>query len=798
MLRDLRHALRVFARKPTLTALIVLTLALGIGANIAVFSVYDQVVLSPLPLREPDRLVRIQEQHRNAANLTGATFHDLHARSRTVREMFAYRIFTRNLTDSRQQFFPEQIEVAYVSPDFFAVSAARPVLGHEFAEESYRSAATPTVVLSNGLWRKMFSADPAIVGQTVLFHGVPAVVVGVMPPNFDFPESVQAWAPLTDDQAFLQNRRSHLYRTIGRLAPGTTLQQASAEMTTLGAAIEADSRGVDSAISLLATDLQTSIIGDVRTPLVILLLAVGFVLLIACANVANLLLARAISQQKEFATRIALGATRAHLIRQSLTESLLLASAGGLAGCALGIWSVRLLSLYYPGAIPRLQSATLDWGIALFAIFISLVGAAIAGILPLLQVSQVTPSAALAGSGRGTEISARTRLRSAVLVSETALALLLLVAAGLLVRSLVRVQQINPGYDATNVAVIPVTLPSADYPKFENTIQFVDSALANLSSIPGVKSVAAAGVLPLRPAPQTDFELVGKPRDPDNEPSAFVFTATPDYFKTLSIPLISGRSLSAQDTSTAPTVVLINQRMVNLYYPGENSVGRTIIMKDWGDPLPAQIIGVVGDVRQDSLETDPKPAVYFSFAQFPQGTLVTYLLAKTDSSPQSLASIFRQRIWSIDKRMPVQVSSMEIVIGDSLARRRFMLTLLATFAGIALLLAIIGVYGVISHSVSQRTREFGIRLAVGAQRRQVLLMMVRQGLTISLTGVAIGLILAIFLTRAMNSLVFGVSASDPLTFAAVSALLLFVAIAASLLPAYRAMRVDPAIALRHE
>ena len=798
MLRDIRHALRAFAKKPALATLIVLTLALGIGANTAVFSVFDQVILAPLPLREPERLVRIQEQHRNAANLTGATFHDLHSRSRTIRQMFAYRIFTRNLTDVRRQLFPEQVDVAFVSPDFFAVAAARPAVGNEFSSDSYRASATPAVILSDSLWHKMFNADRSIIGQSVLFHGVPATVAGVMPPSFTFPENVQAWAPLTDQSAFLQNRRSHLYRTIGRLEPGATLQQARAELTALGASIEADSRGSDSVISLMATDLQSSIVGDVRQPLIVLLFAVGFVLLIACANVTNLLLARAISQQKEFATRIALGATRIHLIRQSLSESLLLAFAGGLAGCTLGLWSVRLLALYYPGAIPRLQYSTLDWRIALFTVFVSIVSAAVAGLLPLLQISETAPSAALAGSGRGTELSTRSRMRSAVLVSETALAVILLVAAGLLIRSLVRVQQVDPGYDTANVAVIPVTLPSADYPKFESTIQFVDSALTNLASVPGVKSVAAAGVLPLRPAPQTDFELVGKPNDPSNSPSAFVFTATPEYFKTLSIPLISGRTFTAADNSTAQTVVLINQSMANLYYSGENPVGRTIIMKDWGDPLPAQIVGIVGDVRQDSLETDPKPAVYFSFAQFQQGTLVTYLLAKTDSTPQSLAATLRERIWSVDRRMPVQVSTMETIIGDSLARRRFMLTLLSAFAGIALLLAVIGVYGVISHSVSQRTREFGIRLAIGAQRRQVLLMMLRQGLTISLTGVVIGLIVAFFLTRTMQSLVFGVSATDPLTFAAVSALLLFVAIAASLLPAYRAMCVDPAIALRQE
>jgi putative ABC transport system permease protein len=798
MLNDLRYGIRLVTKRPAFALLVVLVLALGIGASTAIFSVVDQVLLRPLPLQAPEALVRIQEQHRVATSLTGATFRDLRERTRTIMPLMAYRIFTRNLADARQNTLPEQIVTAFVTQDFFAVAAQRPQLGYQFTPDQYKKGAPTAVILGDGLWRSMFAADPNIVGQIVLLHGAPATVAGVMPRGFNFPQDVQAWVPLTEDEALEQNRRAHLFTVIGRLKPGVSKETAQAELQTIAASIEKDSHNADPGISLFATGLQDSMVASVRPALLFLLFAAGLVLLIACANVVNLLLSRAVAQQKEIATRIALGATRRHIVRKSLGQSLLLALAGGLLGCLLGWSAVRLIVMSYPGAIPRLHTATLDWWVMMFAVVISVTSAVIAGVLPALQLSRIDPLTALSGAGRSTEKTSRSRLREALLVCELALATVLLAGAGLLIRSFLRVQQVNPGYDATNIALVPVTLPGAKYPGMEPRLQFVAAALENLAASPGVRSVAAAGVLPLHPAPDTDFELAGKPFDPKNEPTAFVYTATADYFKTMSIPLLAGRVFTAQDTASAPSVVLIDQTMADRYYPGENPIGRMITMKDWGDPLPAQIVGVVGTVRQDSLESVPKPAVYFSFAQFREGTLVTYLLAKTETKPQLLVTALRERIWSVDKQIPVQVSTMEAAISESLLRRRFMLTLLTCFAGLALLLATAGLYGVISYSVSQRTREFGIRLAVGARRSRVLRMVLVQSLRISGIGLGIGILGALATTRMMQSLLYEVSADDPLTLACITGFLLVIAILASLMPALRAIQVDPVVTLRYE
>ena len=797
-MHDLRHALRLALKAPLFSAIVVLTLALGIGANTAIFTVVAQVLLRPLPLPQPERLVRIQEQHRRPQNLTGATFHDLHERSQTFEAILSYRIFTRNVTDIRQQAFPEQVDTAVVSPDFFQVAAIRPMLGRTFTANEYRKGAPNVVILSNRLWRQVFSSDRNTVGQTILFHGKPAEVVGVMPPAFSFPENVQAWTPLTEDAAIPQNRRSHLFTTIGRIKAGVTLEQARAELHAIGSAIEHDNQQSDPGLNFLATDLQTSIVGDIRPALLILLGAVGFVLLIACGNTANLLLARSVSRQKDLAIRTALGATRFQLIRMLLTESLLLAIGGGALGVLFGVSAVRAIALSFPGSIPRLEGASLDWRIMLFAIVVSLASALFAGLAPAWQYSHVDPLRALNSSARGTESPARRRIRNVLLISEVALAVVLLTGAGLLIRSFVRVQQVNPGYDSKNLAVIPISLPGAKYDSFDKRLQFTESALEYLQSIAGVRGVAAAGVLPLRPAPATDFELAGKPLDPANPPAADVFTATPDYFRTMNIPLLSGRVFNNSDTNASPVVVLISQAMGNAYYLGENPIGRTIIMKDWGDPLPAQIVGVVGDIRQQSVETAPKPAVYFPYAQFTQGTLVTYLLAKTDSDPRDLMSAMRDQVWRVDRQQPVQVTTMEDILSDSLARRRFTLTLLGSFAGLALFLAMVGVYGVISYTVSQRTQEFGIRMAVGAQRRHVLSMVMRQGIKIAAIGLCLGIVCALALTRTLHSLLFDVSATDPLTFIGICGLLMLLATAACLVPAYRATRVDPMQALRYE
>ena len=798
MREDLRHAFISLAKAPGFSMLVLLTLALGIGANTAIFSVVDQVLLSPLPLPRPGELVRVQERHARPLNITGATFHDLRERTRTLEHVMAYRTFFQNVADVGQNRVPEQVTAAFVSQDFFNVVATRPREGRDFSPDDFAATAPKKIILGDRLWRRMFGADPNLVGKTVLLHGEPAEVAGIMPAGFDFPENVDAWAPLAEAQMFRSNRRSHLYRVIGRLQPGATVAQANAELKTLGATIDNETHLVDRGIALAATDLRESMIGDVRRPLVVLLGAVGFVLLIGCANVVNLQLTRAFSKHKEIATKIALGATRVRILRYALGESLWLALGGGLLGCLLGFWSVRVVAVAFPGAIPRLDRAVLDWRVVLFALATSCLAAVIAGVLPALQMSRIDPASALGGAGRSTESSSRSRVRFSLLVCEMALAVVLLAGAGLLIRSFVRLQSVNPGYDAHNVAVIPVTLPDARYPTFAQRVQFSAAAMEKLAAVPGIKSVSTAGVLPLSGAPETDFELAGKPQDPDHEPSAQVFTAGPGYFQTLSIPLLMGRMFTEQDSASAPTVALINDTMARKFYPGENPIGRLITMKDWGDPLPAQIVGVVGDIRQDSMEVAPKPAVYFSYGQFSRGTLVTYLLAKTDRDPQLLSGAIREQLWSVDRQMPVRVTSMEQVIATSLLRRRFLLTLLLTFAGLALVLATVGIYGVISYSVSQRTREFGIRFAVGAQRNQVLGLVLRQCLFAVAVGIAIGLAAGMGLTRTMTNMLYGVSATDPLTFGCITSLLVLVALGASMVPAVRAMRVDPMVALRSD
>lgn len=798
MLQDLRFSVRLLLKSPLFSAIVLITLALGIGANTAIFTVVDQVLLKPLPLNDPASLVRVQEQHRRPMNITGATFHDLHERSQSFAQLAAYRIFSRNVTDEAQHAFPEQVDTAFVSPDFFALAGVRLQLGREFSRDSYLGNASEKVILGDLLWRRMFGADPGIVGKRVLFHGALAEVAGVMPPEFSFPENVQAWVPLTEEASFARNRRAHLYTTLGRLKPGVSLQQARAELQTLARTIDADNHGVDPTISLVANNLQESMVGDVRPALLILLGAVGFVLLIACANVANLLLSRAVARQKDVAIRTALGASRRRMLWQMFSENLVLAVAGGVLGIALGLWTVKLISTSYPGAIPRLAGVSADWRVLVFVAFVSVLSALIAGVAPAVQLLRVDPLGALQSSARTTESFGRRRLRSSLLVAEIAMSVVLLTGAGLLIRSFLLVQRVDPGYDVSNLAVVPITLPGAKYDAFEKRLQFTNSAVENIRGIPGVRSAAAAGVLPLRPAPSTTFELVGKPYDPANEPSATVVTASPEFFKTMEIDVLAGRSFSDQDRTNSPTVVVINRAMANQYYSGENPVGHTVIMKDWGDPLPAEIVGVVEDVRQDSMESEAKPAVYFPLAQFSQGTLVTYLLAKTESNPVLLASSIREQIWSVDRQQPVDVTTMASIVAESLARRRFTLLLLGGFAGLALILATVGVYGVISYSVSQRTREFGIRMAIGAQRRDVLTMILLHGGRIAAAGIGIGLALAFVLTRSLQSLLFRVNSSDPITFVVVCAGLFTLALLASFAPAYKATRVDPMVALRYE
>ena len=785
-------------KAPGFTAVAVITLALGIGANTAIFSVVNAVLLNPLPLHQLGQVVRLQELHQRSMNVTGATFRDVRERSRVFSQVAAYRIFFQNLSDTRQAAPPEQIDTAFVSQDFFPLLAITPFLGTGFTAGQFHKNAGGVVVLSYGLWQHHFGSDRDIVGQMITLHGEPRLVVGVMPMGFSFPEAVQAWASLTDDRAFPENRRAHLFTTLARVKPGVSMETVQADLQAISAQVQQENHNVDPGFTFHAQRLQDNLVSSVRPALLILMSAVGFVLLIACANVANLLLTRAVARQKEVAIRSALGASRFRLARQLLTESVLLGLLGGTAGYLLGMWAVKILYAAYPGAIPRLAAPTFNLPVLLVVFAISMLTSVLSGSIPALQPAPLNLQAQLAEGSRSSGSARHQRARSFLVITEVALAMMLLAAAGLLIRSFTLLQRVDPGFDSSHLAVVRLSLPDSRYPELPERTQFVNSVLERLHGLPGVQAVAASGTLPFDPVPETDVELEGHVYEPENEPSAEILTVSPEYFGTIGIRLLAGRTITAQDTSGHPTALVINQTMAQRFWPGESALGKRVVMKDWGPPLPGQIVGVVSDVKQDSLETDTQPAIYYSFAQFSPGTLTTYLIARSALDPLRLAPAIRDHIWSIDRDQPVSVLAMDQIVAGSLERRRFVLTVLGTFAALALLLAVVGIYGVIAYSVGQQTHEFGIRMALGAQRYQLLLMVLRQTVRKLAVGLAIGIGGALILTRLMASLLFGVSATDPTTFFLAAALLLFAALVASFIPARRAATVNPMAALRNE
>ena len=798
LLQDLRHEFRMLRKAPAFTAVAVITVALGIGANTAIFSVVNAVLFNPLPLRQPGQIVRLQELHQRTTNVTGATFSDVRERNHVFSQVAAYRIFSQNLSDTRRSAPPEQIDTAFVSPDFFPLMAITPFLGTGFSPDQFHKNAGGVVILSYGLWQHHFGSDREIVGHMITLHGEPHLVAGVMPMGFSFPEAVQAWAPLTDELAFPQNRRAHLFTTLARVKPGVSMEAVRADLQAISAQVQQENHNVDPGFTFRAERLQDNLVSGVRPTLLILMSAVGFVLLIACANVANLLLSRAVVRQKEIAIRSALGATRFRLARQFLTESVLLGLMGGTVGCLLGLWAVKILYSAYPGAIPLLASPVVSSPVLLFVFAASILASLLCGSIPAMQPPGLNLQVQLAEGSRTTGTLRHQRLRSSLVIAEVALAMMLLAAAGLLIRSFTLLQRVDPGFDGSHLAIARLSLPDSRYPELPERTQFVNSVLERLHALPGVQAVAASGTLPFDPVPETDLDLEGHVYQPGDEPSAEILTVSPEYFGAMGIRLLAGRTFTPQDIPGHPAALVVNQTMAQHFWPGESPLGKRVVMKDWGPPLPGQIVGVVSDVKQDSLETNTQPAIYYSFAQFSQGTLTTYLIVRGASDPLRLAPAIRDQIWSVDRDQPVTVLAMDQIISGSLERRRFVLTLLATFAALALLLAVVGIYGVIAYSVGQQTHEFGIRMALGAQRYQLLLMVLRQTVRKLAVGLAIGIAGAVILTRLMASLLFGISATDPLTFSLAALLLLTAALIASFIPARRAATVNPMSALRNE
>jgi putative ABC transport system permease protein len=823
LMQDIRYGGRMLLKKPGFTFVAVLALALGIGANTAIFSVINAVLLRPLPFNDPDRLVMVWgsapqvQAEWDKLPASAAGFEDWREQNHVFEQLAAFKTWAWNLTGSNSE--PEQVWGARVSADLFPVLGVKPLLGRTFLPEEERNGATHVILMGHGLWQRRFGSDPNIIGRTISLTGQSYTVVGVMPPGFKFPggtnmlsgfrfsPQTELWEPLAITNDDLKNRGTLNLAVIGRLKPNVTLEEAQAEMTTIARRLEEQYPDSNQGLGIKLVRLHEQVVGQVRLALLVLLATVGFVLLIACANVANLLLARSTSRQKEIAIRTALGAGRARLIRQLLTESVLLALVGGAAGLLLAFWGIDALGALIPENIPRANEIGIDARMLGFTLLVSLLTGLVFGLAPALQASRTDVNESLKEGMRGmTSSLGRNRLRSLLVVCEIALALMLLVGAGLLIRSFIRLQQVSPGFDPRSVMAAEVALPFQPGAKYEDEKKqaaFFEQAIERIETIPGVESAGAVESLPLSGAVESSsFNIDGRAaaQSAAEQPNADYTEVSSHYFRAMGIPVIKGRAFTSDDRADAPGVVVINESLGRKYFAGEDPLGRRITFDNLKDPEAKwlTIVGVVGDVKQTNLNAETEPAIYLPHTQSPS-PLMTLVVRTRSADPTSVAASVRGEIRALDRDIPVtSMRAMEQVLAASVSQRRFSMLLLGIFAGVALLLAAVGIYGVMAYSVTQRTHEIGIRMALGAQGGDILKLVVGQGMILALIGVAIGLAAALLLTRVMMSLLFNVSATDPLTFAAVSLLLITVALIACYIPARRAMRVDPMEALRYE
>jgi putative ABC transport system permease protein len=807
LMQDIRYGFRMLWKSPVFTVVTVLALALGIGANTAIFSVINAVLLRPLPYREAEQLVLLWEKNPRLVDLkrmwvSYPDFLDWKSRNEVFEKIAVYRSGGANLTGGTE---PERIQVAEVSADFFAVLGVGPMLGRTFLPEEDRDGATPSIVISHGLWQRRFGSDPSIVGKPLLLDGASFTVIGVMPASFSYPERpsqpIEAWAPvgLNAGQPSFIRRGNHPGLTaIARLKPGVTFDQARANMEAVARSLAQQYPDSNEETTITATTLNEELTGDVRPALLVLLAGVAFVLLIACTNVANLLLARATARQKEIAIRTALGASRLRVVRQLLTESILLSLLGGALGLLLALWGVDLLLAVSPGDIPRLNDAGIDSHVLVFSFAISLLTGLIFGLVPALQASKLDLTDTLKEGGRGLSGSLqRNRVRSLLVVSELALALVLLVGAGLMIKSFVRLQRVDPGFRPEHVLVARIPLPTPKYEEPSRQIAFFQQVMERVKALPGVQVAGIGSSPPLSAGSwQSGAGIEGRVM---KDFLIDINIVSPDYLRALGIPLERGRAFTDQDTDAAVPVVLIDQDLADRYFAGEDPIGKRMgFDRDKnGKPIWREIVGVVGHVKNYGLDAESRVQIYVPYLQVPDSSMS--LIVRAEGDPGQLAPEIRREIIATDKDQPVAyLRTMDDFLSKSVAQPRFNMLLLAIFAGVALLLAAVGIYGVIAYSVVQRTHEIGIRMALGAGRRDILSLVVRQGMTLALIGIAIGLVAAFMLTRVMASLLFNVSATDPLTFIGVSVLLSLVALLAIYIPARRAMRVDPMEALRYE
>jgi putative ABC transport system permease protein len=788
-------------KNPGFTLIAVLTLALGIGANTAIFSVINGVLLSALPYPQPEQLTMVWLDNRRQGIPDDITsypnFVDWRDRNKTFQGMAGMTSSNVHLTGAGE---PEEISAAIVSISFFQVMGVGPALGRGFTPEEERPGSDRVVILSHALWQRRFGGDPGILNKTISLSGITNTVVGIMPPGFQFPENTDMWRPLAPNDGMRSARFGFFLPVVGRLKPGVTRAQAQADLDVIANQIEQqfpDMAGYG--VNVVPVLEQT--VGAIRRTLVILFLAVILVLLIACANVANLLLARASGRRREVALRAALGAGRWRIVRQLLTENMLLAALGGALGVLLAWWGLRLLVDLSPANIPRLENIRLDGHVLWFTLGLSLLTGLIFGLAPALQTTQLKLSETLKEGGRTGSGGRSARLiRGVLVVVEVAFTLVLLVGAGLLIRSFWRLQQVDPGFKTDNVLTLRLSLPRSRYTDGAQAVSFFERLQERLAALPGVASVSSTTDIMLqRLATSSTFTIENRPPDPSEQSLELPFDRVqPNYFQTMGIPLLQGRAFTAQDGRDSPRVAIVNETFVKRYFPNADPIGKRFTFGDGGPNARwIAIVGVVRDTKRQGVDQPIRIESWMPLAQSPARSMEVVL--RTTGDPLALGNAAREAVWSIDRDLPIpRMQTVEQNLSTRVAQRRLNMLLLGLFASVALVLAAVGIYGVMNYTVTQRTNEIGIRVALGAQTRDVLRLVVGEGMILALLGVVIGLVMTFAFTRLMASLLFGVSASDPLTFAAIAALLFGVALLACWIPARRATEVDPMVALRYE
>ena len=802
MLADIRFGIRMLIKRPVFTTVAVVTLALGIGANTAIFSVVNAVLLNPLPYANPSELTLIWLQHPPTNQFQQPAsfpdFNDWQAQSRSFERIVATRTLSVNFTDGDE---PERVNGARVSAGFLAMLKVNPIAGRDFLDVETQPGAAPVALIGYKLWQQRYGGNASLVGQAVSIDSTSYTIVGVLPPGFYYPSpETQVYIPLLQGKNETA-RGSRFLRVFGRLRAGVPLTEAQAEMDTIAGLIAARYPDSNADVGVSLVPLHEQVVGNIRPALLILFGAAGCVLLIACVNVANLLLARATARRAELAVRSALGASRPRLIRQLLTESILLSLIGGILGVGIAMWGVPALTSISAQSIPRVEEVSVSTNALLFTLLLSLGTGVLFGIVPALQSSSEQLTETLKEGRRGATGSAMNqRLLNILVAAEVALAVVLLAGAGLMLRSFISLSGIAPGFNPKGVFTVGIGLTQPVYADVQQQARFYDRLTETVSVIPGVELVAGINRVPLLGFnASTSFTFQGKPVQVGNQPTADCRIATPNYFKTMGIPLLEGREFERRDAKDAPEVVIINEAMARQYLNGEDPIGKRLQIYP-NPPRWREVVGVVGDVKLLGLDSDISPAIYVPLTQNPYAAAMrnSYLAVRTSGDANTVAAAIRGQMKTVDSGVPVaQVRLLEDIVADSVAPQRLNMWLLMAFAGLAALLAAVGIYGVMSYSVTERTHEIGVRMALGAGSTDMLRMVMVDGAKVTMAGIIAGLAAAFALTRLMSSLLFKVSANDPITFVCISVLIVCVSLLASYIPARKASRVDPMVALRY-